>query len=70
VPFILTKDLSRITTHMTDISGYMSSMEQEFSSVATTISEVQKILLLINENIGVMPVLDSSVRNMDANLAG
>jgi hypothetical protein len=55
---------------MTDMSGYMSSMEQEFSSVATTISEVQKTLLLINENIGVMPVLDSSVRNMDANLAG
>lgn len=68
--FILTKDFSRITTHMTDMSGYMNSMEQEFSSVAATISEVQQTLLLVNDNISVMPALDSSVRNMDGNLAG
>jgi peptidoglycan hydrolase CwlO-like protein len=55
---------------MTDMSGYMNSMEHEFSSVAATISEVQQTLLLVNENIGVMPALDSSVRNMDGNLAG
>jgi uncharacterized protein YoxC len=68
--FILTKDFSRITTHMTDMSGYMNSMEREFASVAGTISEVQQTLLLVNENISVMPALDSSVRNMDGNLAG
>ena len=68
--FILTKDFSRITTHMTDMSGYMNSMEQEFSSVAATINEVQQTLLLVNDNISVMPALDSSVRNMDGNLAG
>ena len=68
--FILTRGFSRITSHMTDMSGYMNSMEHEFSSVAATISEVQQTLLLINENIGVIPALDRSVRNMDGNLAG
>ena len=68
--FILTKDFSRITTHMTDMSGYMNSMERQFASVAGSISEVERTLLLVNENIAVMPALDSSVRNMDANLAG
>jgi methyl-accepting chemotaxis protein len=68
--FTLTKDFSRITTHMTDMSGYMNSMERQFASVAGNIGEMRQTLLLVNENIGVMPALDSSVRNMDANLAG
>jgi hypothetical protein len=37
----------------------MNSMEREFSSVAGTIREVQETLLLVNENIAVMPGLDS-----------
>jgi len=68
--FILTKDFSHITSHMTAMSGCTNSMGLEFASVAGTISEVEKTLLLVNENIGVMPTLDSSVRSMDANLAG
>jgi len=66
--FILTKDFSNITTRMTEMSGYMHNMEKNFTTVAGTIIRVQETLLVINDNITVMPALNSSVRNMDNNL--
>jgi len=66
--FILTKDFSNITTHMTAMSGYMHNMEKSFTTVAGTITRVQETLLVINDSITVMPALNSSVSNMDNNL--
>ena len=51
---------------MTDMSCYLSGKEQESSSIAGTI----RVLLPVNENIGVMPEPDSPVRNTDSSLAG
>ncbi|MEN8205881.1 MAG: hypothetical protein ABFS24_07700 [Pseudomonadota bacterium] len=66
--FILTKDFSNITTHMTEMSGYMHNMEKNFTTVAGTIARVHETLLVINDSITVMPALNSSVGNMDNNL--
>ncbi len=62
--------IGRRNTQLTDMSGCMNSMEREFSSAAGTICGFQETRLPVNENIAVMPGLDSSVRNMDAKLAG
>lgn len=67
--FILTKDFSSITVHMTAMSGYMKNMETNFTVVAETIGDVQKTLVVLNENITVMPTLSGSVGNMDTNMA-
>ena len=66
--FILTKDFSNITTHMTVMSGYMNRIDNNFTTVAGTINRVQETLLVLNESITVMPALNSSVGNMDHNL--
>lgn len=66
--FILTKDFSNITTHMTEMSGYMHNMEKNFTTVAGTITQVHETLLVLNDSITVMPALNSSVGNMDNNL--
>jgi methyl-accepting chemotaxis protein len=66
--FILTKDFSNITTRMTAMSGYMHNMEQNFSTVAGTITQVHETLLVLNDSITVMPALNNSVGNMDNNL--
>jgi len=66
--FILTKDFSNITTHMTAMSGYMNQMDKSFTTVAGTINRVQETLLVLNESITVMPALNGSVGNMDHNL--
>ena len=66
--FILTKDFSNITTHMTEMSGYMHNMEKNFTTVAGTITQVHETLLVLNDSITVMPALNSSVANMDSNL--
>jgi methyl-accepting chemotaxis protein len=66
--FILTKDFSNITTHMTAMSGNMNTMEKSFTSVAGTISQVERTLTLLNEHITVMPALNDSVGNMDSSL--
>ena len=66
--FILTKDFSNITTHMTEMSGYMSNMEKNFTSVDGTISRLERTLVQLNEHITVMPALNDSVGSMDVNL--
>jgi len=66
---ILARDFSQITPRKTALSGYMNSMEQEFASVAGTVSDVRKTRLLVNENISVMPAMGVSVRSMDTGLA-
>ena len=66
--FILTKDFSNITTHMIEMSGYMNSMEKNFTSVAGTITQVESTLVRLNEHITVMPALNDSVGSMDSNL--
>jgi methyl-accepting chemotaxis protein len=66
--FILTKDFSDIRKHMTEMSGYMSNMEVDFSTVAGGITRVHETMLVLNENIRVMPAMNSSVGNMDTNL--
>ena len=66
--FILTKDFSDIRKHMTEMSGYMSNMEVDFSTVAGGITQVHETMLVLNENIRVMPAMNSSVGNMDTNL--
>jgi len=66
--FILTKDFSDIRKHMTEMSGYMYNMERDFSIVAGSITQVHKTMLVLNDNIMVMPEMNSSVGNMDTNL--
>ncbi len=66
--FILTKDFSNITTHMTAMSGNMSNMERSFTTVASAISQVEHTLVKLNEHITVMPALNDSVGNIDASL--
>ena len=53
---------------MTEMSGYMSNMEVDFSTVAGGITEVHETMLVLNENIRVMPAMNSSVGSMDTNL--
>jgi len=62
--------IGRRTTLLTDMSGCMNSMEHALSGAAGTSREFQETRLPVNANIAAMPALDSSVRNMDANLAG
>jgi methyl-accepting chemotaxis protein len=66
--FILTRDFSDIRKHMTEMSGYMYSMEQDFSTVASSITRVHETMLVLNDNIMVMPAMNSSVESMDTNL--
>ena len=66
--FILTKDFSDIRKHMTEMSGHMSNMEVDFSTVAGGIIQVHETMLVLNANIRVMPAMNSSVGNMDTNL--
>jgi methyl-accepting chemotaxis protein len=66
--FILTKDFSDIRKHMTEMSGYMYSMEHDLSTVAGSITQVHETMLVLNDNIMVMPAMNSSVGNMDTNL--
>ena len=66
--FILTRDFSNITTHMTSMSGNMSNMEKSFTTVAGTITQVERTLTRLNEHITVMPALNDSVGSMDSNL--
>lgn len=66
--FILTKDFSNIRTHMTEMSGYMYSMDNNFTTVAGTITQVEKTLLRLNQHITVMPALNDSVGSMDGNI--
>jgi len=53
---------------MEKMSGHMSSMETDFTSVAGDISRVQNTLMALNENITIMPAMNSSVGNMDTSL--
>jgi len=66
--FILTKDFSNITVHMTEMSGYMKNMEGSFTTVAGTISQVEQTLSTLNQYITVMPALSGSVGSMDDSL--
>ena len=66
--FILTKDFSNITTHMTAMSSYMQQMEASFITVAGTIGQVNDTMQTLNESITVMPALNTSVSSMDGNL--
>jgi len=66
--FILTKDFSDIRMHMTEMSGYMHDMDQNFTTVAGRITQVNETMLTLNDSITVMPALNSSVSNMDNNL--
>jgi hypothetical protein len=40
--FILTKDFSRITAHMTDLSGYMNSMNLSIGHMGENIRQIAK----------------------------
>lgn len=66
--FILTKDFATITDEMELMSGYMASMDSNFTAVATNISQVQKTLVVLNDNITVMPKMYQAVANMDTSL--
>ena len=66
--FILTRDFSNITLHMTEMSGYMHNMNNSFSTVTATLDRVQETMVTLNDNVAVMPALNSSVGNMDTNL--
>lgn len=66
--FILTRDFSNITSHMTEMSGYMQQMEQSFVTVAGTIEDINTTMQALNTHIAVMPELNSSVAGMDDNL--
>ena len=66
--FILTKDFSDIRKHMTEMSGYMNSMEQDFSTVAGSLNRIHGTMLVLNDNIMVIPAMNSSVGNMDTSL--
>ena len=50
------------------MSGYMSNMEKNFTSVDGTISRLERTLVQLNEHITVMPALNDSVGSMDVNL--
>ena len=66
--FILTRDFSDIRKHMTEMSGYMSNMKADFSTVAGRITQVHETMLVLNDSITVMPDINGSVGSMDTNL--
>jgi len=59
--FILTKDFSAITGHMDDMTGFMSSMDQNFVVVAKTLTRVEQTMTVLNDSVMVMPALGRSV---------
>jgi methyl-accepting chemotaxis protein len=70
--FILTKDFSEITGHMTAMSGYMNSMEQEFASVAglnTDLHAIVEQIQYMNGNVAGMAnsvqVMNNQINNMN-----
>lgn len=67
--FILTKDFATITDEMERMSVNLTNMEGYFSTVATDITSIRQTLLVLNDNIMVMPVISRTVGNMDASLA-
>jgi uncharacterized protein YoxC len=66
--FILTKDFSNITTHMTEMSGHMYNMDSNFTTVTGAINQVEQTLLRISDHIAVMPALNDSVGTIDSSL--
>lgn len=66
--YILTSDFAIIRLHMEKISEHMASIESNFTSVAGDIDAVQKTLVVLNDNITVMPAMNDSVARMDASL--
>lgn len=66
--YILTSDFAVIREHMEKMSIHMSSMDSNLTSVASDIGQVQGTLTAINENITIMPAMNSSVSNMDNSL--
>lgn len=67
--FILTKDFATITDEMELMSVNLTNMEGYFSSVATDITGIRQTLLVLNDNVMVLPVISGTVGNMDASLA-
>jgi hypothetical protein len=67
--FILTKDFATITDEMERMSVNLTNMEGYFSTVATDITSIRQTLLVLNDNIMVLPVISRTVGNMDASLA-
>lgn len=66
--FILTKDFSSIRQHMTEMSGYMNNMDSNLVTMAVTMNRLQETMLVLNDNVAVMPALNTSVGSMDKNL--
>jgi len=67
--FILTKDFATITDEMERMSVNLTNMEGYFSSVSSDLTGIRQTLLVLNDNIMVLPVISSTVGNMDASLA-
>ncbi len=51
------------------MSGYLDTMEGNFTSVATDMTSIRQTLHVLNDNVMVMPVISRTVGNMDASLA-
>ena len=67
--FILTKDFATITDEMERMSVNLTNMEGYFSSVSSDLTGIRQTMLVLNDNIMVLPVISSTVGNMDASLA-
>jgi len=65
---VLTRDFATITEEMKRMSGYMASMEHNFTRVATDISDVRQSLAAINNNISDVPMINRSVASMDTSM--
>jgi hypothetical protein len=66
--FTLSKDFSRIRLHMTWMSGKMNNMDSSLVTMAAALTRLQATMRVPNDNVTVMPALNTSVSSMDTNL--
>ena len=66
--YILTTDFAIIRQHMEMISDHMARIESSFTSVAGNMDSVQRTLVVLNDNIAIMPDMNDSIARMDASL--
>jgi methyl-accepting chemotaxis protein len=66
--YILTADFAKITSNMESISGRMTNMNGNFDAVSRDMGRLRQTLVLMNDNITVMPLMNNTIGGIDDNL--
>jgi len=66
--YILTADFAKITSNMESISVRMTNMNSNFDSVSRDMGYLRQTLVLMNDNITVMPRMNTTIGFINDNL--